>query len=506
MAQPRVVKIKLFDKQISAYDILEDHLTNELGYGGGARGGKSWLGNLWQLNRRISMPNSAGLIARSELTKLRDTTLRTFFKVAKSYGFDGTYTFNASSLTANFHNGSVIFFREIKYLPSDPEFDRLGSYDLTDAFLDEAQQISAKAISVLKGRFSVLYNPMAGRKPQRTDPEFKQLGTGDLIDPEFNPEAEALYQATVQKWRARGGWQTIPKALYTCNPKRNWIYTDFVQPDKLGTIKPYRKWIKALPADNPHTDAAYIENLMRGDAVTVQRLVFGNFEYDDDPSALCSFDAIMDMFTNDHVKGGEWEEKAISADLAMQGRDRFVGSYWEGLLCFIKIDKPLAKGKEIEMDLRGLMEEHQVGHSQTVVDSDGMGAYLESYLEGIKEFHGGARAFDEKEFFNLKSECGWKLAEVTNKRQIKIICSPDQRQAIMDEMALLKKDKVDDDTTKKRLISKEKMKEELGHSPDYLDNLLMRMYFLVKTRALQITEQPESYPADFGPGYMTGDY
>jgi len=40
-------EIKLFKKQIEAYKLLTDDSTNEVLYGGGSRGGKSWLGNLW---------------------------------------------------------------------------------------------------------------------------------------------------------------------------------------------------------------------------------------------------------------------------------------------------------------------------------------------------------------------------------------------------------------------------------------------------------------------------
>jgi phage terminase large subunit len=46
----------------------------------------------------------------------------------------------------------------------------------------------------------------------------------------------------------------------------------------------------------------------------------------------------------------------------------------------------------------------------------------------------------------------------------------------------LKADNVNADERKKRIISKEKMKEIIGHSPDYLDMLLMRMFFLVKPK------------------------
>jgi hypothetical protein len=208
------------------------------------------------------MPDSYGLISRSEYSKLEDTTLLTFFQELKNLGLKRDVDFKASGrpITFNFNNGSRIFFREIKYYPSDPEFDRLGSYDLTDAFLDEAQQIHWKAKEVLKGRFSVT--------------------VGD-------------------------GWKTIPKVLYTCNPAKTWVYTGFVLPSKRNLLPSNRKFIAALPSDNPYVPESFFKNLETADEVTKQRLLYGNFDYDDDPSALCDYDAVCDLFTNSHVKTGQ---------------------------------------------------------------------------------------------------------------------------------------------------------------------------------------------------------
>ena len=430
------VTMKIFKQQAEALRYLSEDNTevSEVLYGGGARGGKSWLGCLWQLTRRLSLPGSVGLIAREELSKLRDTTLVTFFKVTKALHLEDAYTFNSGRLIANFRNGSTIYFREIKWLPSDPEFDRLGSYDLTDALLDEAQQIRQKAISVLRGRFSVL--------------------SGD------NPDGTK--------------WHTIPKALYTCNPKKNWIYADFYKPDKLGTLPNYRKFIRSLPVDNPHVDPAYIDNLLRADPVTVQRLYFGNFDYDDDPSALCSFDAISDLFTNDHVE--EVGAKSMSADIAGKGRDRFVGYTAIGNVFRVSIDMAYSPGKLVETALKNQMIRDGVPRSLTIVDADGIGSFLESYLNGIKEFHGNSKPMDDR-YDNLKSECAFKLAELINRRAIKIICTPEQREKIMEELSVLKQANIDNDTGKFSIIKKEMMKLLLGRSPDYLDGLIMAMYW-----------------------------
>jgi hypothetical protein len=187
--------------------------------------------------------------------------------------------------------------------------------------------------------------------------------------------------------------------------------------------------VQALLNDNPFISKHYRNNLLTLDENSKARLLYGNWNYDDDPRSLCTFDAIADVFTN-NVTGGA---KAISADLAMQGRDRFVIGAWDGLICSIEVDKLKSRGKEIEQDLTATMKKHGIGHSQTVVDSDGMGSYLESYLVGIKEFHGGATPLNlspndkgqmVSEYMNLKSECGFKLAEVINKREIKIKCTP----------------------------------------------------------------------------------
>ena len=47
-------------------------------------------------------------------------------------------------------------------------------------------------------------------------------------------------------------------------------------------------------------------------------------------------------------------------------------------------------------------------------------------------------------------------------------------------MGVLKQDHMDADSRKKVIISKEKMKEILGYSPDYLDMLIMAMFFRIR--------------------------
>lgn len=324
-------------------------------------------------------------------------------------------------------------------------FDRIGSYDLTDAGVDESQQINWKAINALKARYSVT----SGRNT------FIKNGVKSYED-----------------------WIVVPKALYTCNPKKNWVFSDFYLKHKQGKLEPHRKFIKALPTDNPFVSESYIESLKTADKITRERLLFGNFEYDDDPDLLVSYDAILDCFNNTHVQEGE---RHITADLALKGRDRYIGLPWHGLIAMIDDAsvEPLMGGKDIEQDLIAMKNHVGVRNSNIIADSDGLGGYLESYIEGLTEFKANRSPKDDK-FQNIKSECGFKLAELINRGEIRFICTDRQRKEdiITEIQACLKKH--NDPDKKLGLIKKEQMIEDLGHSPDWFDVLLMRMLPLVQ--------------------------
>ncbi len=438
----------LFGKQEKALSLLQDQITNEVLYGGAARGGKSWLLSVWKILNRLAYDGSQGLIAREEMTKLKDTTQKTFWKVCDFLELQENvdYIFHAGKQEVEFYNGSVEIFRELKFLGvKDPEFDRIGSYDLTDAAVDEAQQIHWKARDVLKGRYSVL----------RGEREVMKNGI-----------------------KTKEPWRLIPKAFYSCNPSKNWIYTDFYEPDKKEELPDNMAFIPALPTDNPHVDPAYIENLKTADKITRARLLNGNFDYDDDPDALCTWEAICDIFNNDHVKP-DISDKWITSDLAMSGRDMFIAMNWEGFVGYVALKREKSTGKSIENDLRSVKVSKSVPNRRIIADSDGMGEYLSSYLENIREFHGGKSPTNFQEgktkFGKLKDQCGFKLAEKINASEMKIICSKEDEEEIKRQISICLKRSTNVDDEKKRLIKKSEMKEKLGYSPDFLDDLIMRM-------------------------------
>jgi len=429
----------LSKRQEQCLRVLQDDKTTEIIFGGGAGGGKSIIGCYFITKCSLKYAGTRWVIGRNSLKTLKETTLNSLYTVFREQGImQGVhYKYNDVKSIFTFKNGSEILLKDLGFYPSDPDFDELGSLEITGGFVDECNQIVQKAWKVLKSRIRY-----------RLD--------------EYN---------------------IVPKMLGTCNPSKGWVFNDFFAPQQRGELPANASFIQSLLTDNPFISKHYKENLLSLDKASKERLLYGNWNYDDDPTVLCDYDAIVDMFTNEHVK--PTGSKFISADLAMQGRDKFVAGMWDGLICNVAIDQGKSTGKSIEQDLQALMIKHSVPRSRTVADSDGMGNYLVSYLEGIKEFHGGAKANDDKDFANLKAECAYKLAEKINKREIKIICTNEQKQRIIEEVGVLKADSVDKDETKKRIIKKELMKELINRSPDYLDMLIMGMYWLCQRQEPQ---------------------
>lgn len=418
-------------KQEACLQALTSGKYRSLLYGGAAGGAKSWTGAAWLTFMCLNYPGTRWFVGREEFTRFMESTYNTFLKVFRFYGVEGVLWHEKHKLF-KFENGSSIKVLELKFYPSDKLYERFGSAEFTGGWIEEGGEIDFGAYDVLKTRIGRHLNDFYNLKPT---------------------------------------------LFITCNPKKNWLYFEFYSPWKIKKLPADRFFIQAFAQDNPALDRDYISQLESiSDKSKRERLLLGNWDYEDDPSTLCDFDAITDLFTNDFVERGE---RRIAADLAMKGRDRFVALAAEGLNVEVALDQESSTGKSIETDLKKLMLTKRVSHSRTVVDSDGLGNYLESYLTGIKEFRGGAEPYDKKEFANLKAECAYKLAEVVNNRLMKIRCTEEQRQRIIEELGVLKSRDVDADESRKRIIKKEDMKQILGRSPDYLDALIMLMLFEV---------------------------
>ena len=93
----------------------------------------------------------------------------------------------------------------------------------------------------------------------------------------------------------------------------------------------------------------------------------------------------------------------------------------------------------------------------------------------IKGFVNNSRATN-KQYPNIKTECGYLLAENIKKIWFKADVGEETKESIEQELAQLKTYNRDKDN-KLMILPKEKIKDNIGRSPDWLDVFIMRQYF-----------------------------
>lgn len=436
---------KQTEKQSLAWGYLTDSTTTDILFGGGAGGAKSFLGCAWVIIMCGLYPGTRWLIGRKKLKSLKETTLNTFFDVCSMWGIrpgvDCVYNGQENIIT--FSNGSEVLLKDLFQYPSDPNFDSLGSLEITGAFLDEVNQLVYKAVEIVRSR--VRY---------RLDE-----------------------------------YRLIPKMFMGCNPSKNWVHMEYYKPWREGTLAPGRMFIQALATDNPFISKHYIAQLKSiKDKATRERLLFGNWEYDDDPSAMFPFDIIGDLFTTKTEKS---EDKYISGDISRKGKDNFPVGYWEGtqlkeVQCIpYEVRSSTASSAKWISDFA---DRKGVRRSHIVLDEDGVGGGVVDNIPGCVGFVNNSSPIQPAElqwdkeakkvnYANLKSQCYFLLADLAEQGKIGIDEVSDEiRNAIIEELGEIKQKNIDRDGPL-AVIGKDEIKESLGRSPDYADMIMMRMYF-----------------------------
>ena len=458
--------INLLPKQSEAWNAWESEDITELGYGGAAGGGKTRLGCYLLITACEMYPGSRWAIGRKELKTLRLTTLSTLFEIFKELGYcDKDYKYDVQQGLITFTCGSQILILDTAYSPQDPEYTRFGSLEITGAWIDESNETPEKAKSILKTR--------VGRKNNIK---------GVLIKPFW---------------------------LETFNPNKGHVYRDYYKPFKEGTMPSYRMFIRALPGDNPHLPQAYITNLERSDKVTRERLLKGNFEFDDNPQKIMLYEAITDLTNNTLVNN--LEVKTIIADIARFGGDKIVLGTFKGLELY---SLGVYTYQGIDETIKKIKEEAQIEHvgwQNIMVDEGGVGGGVVDGMKGIKGFNGASSPLPIWDYIkskpvpanyqNFRCQCYFKLGEMVNDRKIKIAIIKFQTNIegytlekalsdLVEELDLVQQTDNSQDG-KKAIIPKSEIKLQLGRSPDFADIMMMRMFFELK-----------ELPRDFKPTFI----
>lgn len=437
-----IIRPKYHNKQRRALRILLNFSNeiSELLYGGAAGGGKSWIGCSWILIMAVTYPGTRYLIGRSKLLALKQTTLKTFWEVCKSYGLkEGVhYKYNGQTNEIRFYNGSEVILKDLFQYPSDSEFDSLGSLEITGAFIDEVNQVTEKAKNVVMSRIRY---------------KLDEYGISHKI-------------------------------FMSCNPAKNWVYNKFYKLHLTGKMESYKEFIQALPQDNTYISKHYLANLGKLDRLSKNRLLYGLWEYSDELS-MFDFAKIQETMSR-RRKPPKGSRYYISADIARLGRDKTVIMVCSGTLEIVKIvvlDK--SKTHQTARAIKKLADFYGVDEYDIAIDSDGIGGGVVDKLEelGIENavsIVNNSRALHGQNYENLKTQLYFKLAEIFEADRLAFNQIEDEAaERLTEELQVLRREKVERDG-RVSMTTKAQIKQLIGRSPDYSDCLAYMMYFFLE--------------------------
>ena len=261
--------------------------------------------------------------------------------------------------------------------------------------------------------------------------------------------------------------------------------------------------------DNPHVPKDEIEKAKNElDYETFKQEFLA--EYIENQGALFRYTSLIDVFTNTVTKDGN---KYLMVDVADDGSDKTVFSFWEGLEEYRREEYENLNTEGVITEIRQFAAQERIPMSHIVVDAIGIGAGVasSSLLSGIVGYKGSYSAIKTDrniiklpnqgyindpmsplitDFRNLRSQCIFMLADKVNNHEIASRIDGRFKEYIIEELSTYQDASKGDG--KRMAMTKQDVKEIIGRSPDHSDTWQQRMYFEVLKRALPKQDEEES--------------
>lgn len=357
----------LTEKQTIAWDYLEQPDIDEVLFGGAKYGGKSWFECAWSylfacdFAKKHNIPQSEkplpiGFMGRKIAKNFNDTTLETWFKTIPPEGYvvKGKPAELIIDHRVKIHTGGLDNRETVK---------KFNSAEYAFYCLDQAEEITEDDISTLRaatfGRLVVNGKPVDG------------------------------------------------KGLLTANPRECWLKNEFI-----NHPKPTRRFVPALPTDNPYCTQKYIDNLK--DAFKHRPELLRAYLYGDWSALAAANQVIL----------GSWIERAlgmptmlagkvISCDVARFGDDKTIIYILDGSEIAERHEMGYSRTTDISDAITDLSRRNE--NCQIVVDEIGVGGGVidELHKNGrrVISFNSSNQAEDPEKFYNLRAEAWWELGQ-----------------------------------------------------------------------------------------------
>ncbi|MDD5381849.1 MAG: hypothetical protein PHG53_09485 [Phycisphaerae bacterium] len=431
-------------KQTEAFDALEDLAIDEVLFGGAKYGGKSWFLCVWvfltacRFIREHNIPQSdhplpIGFIGRKIAKHFKDTTLETWFKTIPVDGY-----------VVKDDPASIIIDNRVKVdtggFDNRETIKKFNSAEYAFYAIDQAEETTEDDLSLLRaatfGRLVVNGKPIAG------------------------------------------------KALYTANPAQCWLKKEFID-----SVKPNKRFISALPSDNPYCTQRYIDNLkdsFKHRPELLQAYLYGNWS---------AIEGVNQVIKSNWVSGAAvrlWHKpnivkKVIACDPARFGDDETVIYYLEDGVIVDELIYGMKDTIHTANQIAWLMDAK--GCKTAIIDVIGIGAGIVDWLnernntpdnehrEGkgwtIIGFNSAEKAVDENRFYNKRAEA-WDYAAKQFSDGKVILRSDGKKDIVLENQLCLP---CYEFRNGRMLIeNKDDIKKRLSSSPDRADAYIMGIW------------------------------
>lgn len=253
--------------------------------------------------------------------------------------------------------------------------------------------------------------------------------------------------------------------------------------------------------DNPHISVQELEKAkaeLDWDTFRQEYLA----EYIDNQGALFRFESLVDIFSNTVVKENE---KYLIVDIADDGSDKTIFSFWEGLEEYKREEFERLNTESIVSKTREYAAQERIPYSHIAVDAIGVGAGVasSSLLDGVIGFKSSYAPIKTdqdivrlpnvsqlknpliplvSDYKNLRSQCVFTLSDLVNNHKIASKVTGRQKEVIIEELSHYQDASKGDG--KRMATPKEDVAKAIGHSPDSSDTFIMRMYFVIMKKMI----------------------
>lgn len=465
--------------------------------GGGSRGGAKSFSLVLEGLKDINKPSFSGLIVRNE----RDDLTQIIDYSTQMYSQYGTFNKSKDDRTWNFNAGGKLRFTYFNDSYED-FIKRFQGKQFNYIGIDEITHIPYK-----KFKYLVTCNRNG-------------MGLHNRIWGTCNPDPDSWVRKFIDWWIGPDGfpiperdckirycfmdgdspdtiyWGDTPEEVYEqckdiIDPLWNDKYAELGYDKKRMFIKSVT-FVRAGLEENlklMFSDPNYLANLAQQSDEQRARDLEGNWNFKSSGEDMIKILDMERLFERPKIEGGK---RYASCDIAFEGGDSLVMWLWEGFhikdIYVCRYDS-----KTTINNVKAKLQEWGVLEEDFTYDLNGLGQAFKGFFPHAKPFNNAAGVDPRFKgmYRDLKSQCAYMFAHKILDGEISIeprllnmrfsgkgFSNVPLRQILLKERRAIR---AEDDSQDKgfSLIKKKVMKSLVGHSPDYIEGLLMRFIFEV---------------------------